>query len=118
MDEPVIRLAQTLNAGESVALATIIHTRGHCPREVGAKMLIWRDGRTEGTVGGGCGENRIRLAALTALDEGQPTVQHVDLLDDPALDEGAVCGGVMEVLIEPFTPIAGAAFILENTHTP
>lgn len=104
MEEPIIRLAEALFAVEPVALATIIHVRGHCPREVGAQMLVWRDGRTEGTVGGGCGENRIRLAALTALDEGCACLQQVDLLDDPALDEGAVCGGVMEVLIEPFDP--------------
>jgi len=102
MHEPVVRLNAALRAGEQVALATVVHTRGHCPREVGAQMLVWRDGRTDGTIGGGCGENRIRLAALTALDEGQATIEQVDLLDDPALDDGAVCGGVMEVLIEPF----------------
>ncbi|WP_245302703.1 XdhC family protein [Symbiobacterium terraclitae] len=102
VEDPILQLHEALQAGERVALATVVHTRGHCPREVGAKMLIWRDGRIAGSVGGGCGENRIRLAALTALDEGRPVVEQVDLLDDPALDEGAVCGGVMEVLIEPF----------------
>jgi xanthine/CO dehydrogenase XdhC/CoxF family maturation factor len=64
-------------------------------------MLVWRDGRTVGTIGGGCGENRVRLAALTALDDGQASMYQVDLLDDPALEEGAICGGVMEILIEP-----------------
>lgn len=100
-DELLVMLAACRRAGEKVALATVIHTRGHCPREVGAKMLVWPDGRTAGTVGGGCGENRIRLAALTALDLGAPALVRVDLLDDPSLEEGAVCGGVMEVLIEP-----------------
>ncbi len=51
---------------------------------------------------GGCGENRVRLAALTALAEGRPALEEIDLLDDPSLPDGAVCGGVMEVLIEPF----------------
>ncbi|MBY6277369.1 MAG: sulfurylase small subunit [Symbiobacterium thermophilum] len=102
VDDSILLLRASLAAGERVALATVVHTRGHCPREVGAKMLVWRDGRTAGSIGGGCGENRIRLAALTALDEGRPTLEQVDLLDDPSLPDGAVCGGVMEVLIEPF----------------
>lgn len=98
----LIRLAEAQQTGEAVALATVIHTRGHTPREVGAKMLIWRDGRTEGTIGGGCGESAVRRVALTALDLGEPLIHQVDLLDDPSLEDGAVCGGVMEVLIEPF----------------
>lgn len=102
MDDPILLLQAALEGTERVALATVVHTRGHCPREVGAKMLIWRDGRTAGSIGGGCGENRVRLSALTALDEGRPVLVEVDLLDDPSLPDGAVCGGVMEVLIEPF----------------
>ena len=103
-DAVLMALSTARLAGETVALATIIHTRGHCPREVGAKMLVWPDGRTAGTIGGGCGENLVRLMALTALDAGQPMTHQVDLLDDPALEDGAVCGGVMDVLIEPFRP--------------
>ena len=100
-DQVLSALAGARQSGQAVALATVIHTRGHCPREVGAKMLVWPDGRTAGTIGGGCGENQVRLMALTALDLGAPLVQQVDLLDDPSLEDGAVCGGVMEVLIEP-----------------
>lgn len=103
MADPLLKeLTAALAAGEEVALATIIHTRGHCPREVGAKMLVWRDGRIAGTVGGGCGESSVRMKALTALDLGTPVIHQVDLLDDPSLEDGAVCGGVMELLIEPF----------------
>lgn len=87
--------------GAAVALATVVRTRGHCPREVGAKMLITRDGRTSGTIGGGCGEAEVRQAALEVLDSGQPRLYLVDLLDDPALADGAVCGGKMEIFIEP-----------------
>lgn len=82
------------------ALATIIHTRGHCPREVGAKMLVLRDGWTFGTIGGGCGESEIRMRSLGVIDDGVPVVCVVDLLDDPALEDGAVCGGRMEIFIE------------------
>lgn len=102
------RLQECRTRGVPVALATIVHTRGHCPREVGAKMLVLRDGRSEGTIGGGCGESEVRMLALTVMDEGRPVLHTVDLLDDPALEDGAVCGGKMEVFIEPVGPAAGA----------
>lgn len=64
MVDPVLKqLLSALREGQHVAMATIVHTRGHCPREAGAKMLVWRNGRTAGTIGGGCGENQVRLAA-------------------------------------------------------
>lgn len=88
-------------AGTRAALATIIHTRGHCPREVGAKMLVLRDGATVGTIGGGCGESEVRMLAFGVIDEGFPALHVVDLMDDPAIAEGAVCGGKLEVFIEP-----------------
>lgn len=100
MSEELLKLAELRAAGVDVALATIVHTRGHCPREVGARMLVLRDGRTYGTIGGGCGESAVRLRALQALDEGRPSLVVVDLLDDPSLLDGAVCGGKMEVLVE------------------
>lgn len=90
--------------GTAAALATIVHTRGHCPREVGARMLVARDGRTAGTIGGGCGEGEVRRLALQVIDTGEPVLHVVDLLDDPALAEGAVCGGKMEVFIERVSP--------------
>lgn len=93
-------IAELRAAGTPAALATIVHTRGHTPREVGAKMLILRDGRTHGTIGGGCGEADVRRVAFDVIDLGEPVLQVVDLLDDPALPDGAVCGGKMEVFIE------------------
>ncbi len=100
-DAALFRMIQDLRAtGEAAALATIIHTRGHAPREVGARMLVLRDGRTFGTIGGGCGEADVRRIALDLLDGGPPVIHEVDLLDDPSLPDGAVCGGKMEVFIE------------------
>jgi xanthine dehydrogenase accessory factor len=93
-----------LKENAPAALATIVHTRGHCPREVGARMLVTRDGRTYGTIGGGCGEAEVRRLALQVLDTGVPVLHVVDLLDDPALEDGAVCGGKMEVFVERVTP--------------
>lgn len=103
-DGELIRLLANGERWEGpAALATVIHTRGHCPREVGAKMLVLRDGRTFGTIGGGCGEAEVLSRALDVMDTGVPVVHVVDLLDDPALEEGAVCGGKMEVFIEPLS---------------
>ncbi|HLO03196.1 MAG TPA: XdhC/CoxI family protein [Symbiobacteriaceae bacterium] len=85
----------------TVALATVVRSWGHSPRAPGAKMLVWRDGRTWGSIGGGCGEAEVRRAALDALDEGRPQLYEVDLLDHPEELEGAICGGRYLVLIEP-----------------
>lgn len=101
-DHELIHLLVDLNRkGQRAALATVTHVRGHVPREVGAKMLVLPDGRTYGTIGGGCGEGEVRRRALDVLDTGEPVLHVVDLLDDPALEDGAVCGGKMEVFIEP-----------------
>jgi xanthine dehydrogenase accessory factor len=101
LDKKLIDTILTVRrSGEPLALATITHTWGHAPREVGAKMLVWRDGRIQGTIGGGCGEDEVRLRALQVLDTGQAVIHIVDLLDDPSQDDGAICGGKMEVFIE------------------
>lgn len=83
------------------ALATITRTWGSTPRKAGSKMLVYRDGRTFGTVGGGCGESEIRREAINVIDEGAPKTYRVSLTADTAAAEGMVCGGVMEVFIEP-----------------
>lgn len=98
---PDLDLLRLVPAHEPAALATIIRYRGHCPREVGAKMLVYRDGRTHGSVGGGCGEAEVRRIALDVIDTGHQVTHTVDLLDDPSLPEGSVCGGKFEVLIQP-----------------
>jgi xanthine dehydrogenase accessory factor len=100
-----------LQRGEAVALTTITRVWGHSPREVGAQMLVFRDGRLAGTVGGGCGEAEVRMAALRTLDEGKPQTYMVNLTDDYRQDEGSICGGRLEVFIEPFIP-------QEVTHEP
>lgn len=100
-EELFLRMAQLKREAMPAALATVIHTRGHCPREVGAKMLVTRDGRIFGTIGGGCGESEVKMLALQVMDERAPLLHLVDLMDDPAMVDGAVCGGKMEVFIEP-----------------
>jgi xanthine dehydrogenase accessory factor len=83
------------------ALATIIKTRGSTPRKVGAKMLVFPDGRFLGTIGGGCGESDVFHEAMRVIEDGQPRIVHVDLTADEAGESGDVCGGIMEVYVEP-----------------
>ena len=96
------KLSQLKQQNIAVCLATIIETTGSTPREVGAKMLICVDGTTYGTVGGGCGENQVRSAALrSTLVTQQPEIIEIDLTDDLGTKGGDVCGGRLRVFIEP-----------------
>ncbi|MFT9495042.1 XdhC family protein [Anaerosolibacter sp.] len=84
------------------ALATIISSKGSVPRKAGAKMIVWQDGRVMGSIGGGCSEaSVIALARDIMLSKGY-TIAHVDMTGNVAEEEGMVCGGTMEVLIESF----------------
>jgi xanthine/CO dehydrogenase XdhC/CoxF family maturation factor len=89
------------DSGERAALATIVRTRGSTPRSVGARMLVFEDGLFMGTVGGGCGESDVLHASMDVIETGVPNLLLVDLTADEAEESGDVCGGVMDVFIEP-----------------
>jgi len=99
------RLAELERAGQAVALATVVRAQGSVPRHAGTKMLIHPDGRFEGTVGGGDLENRVIQSALQALQDGQPRLLEYAFRDLEQGDVG-VCGGEMEVFVEPIQPPA------------
>jgi len=92
---------ETLRRGESAALVTIIRTEGSTPQRVGAKMLVYADGRTVGTIGGGCYENDAFWKARQSLETRKPLVARYELADDIAEETGLICGGQMDVYIEP-----------------
>ncbi|MCL5935418.1 MAG: XdhC family protein [Firmicutes bacterium] len=83
------------------ALATVVRTKGSTPRKAGARMLVFRDGGVFGTIGGGCGESEVRREALNVIDENSPRIYKLSLDADTAAMEGMVCGGAVEVFIEP-----------------
>ncbi len=87
-------------SGQPVALATVVKARGSVPRHAGSKMLIFGDGRQAGTVGGGELEARIRDEALAALQDGRPRLVPYSLVD-PARGDPGVCGGEVEIYVEP-----------------
>jgi xanthine dehydrogenase accessory factor len=94
-------LADALARGEEVALVTIVAATGSTPQRVGAKMLVFPDGRTVGTIGGGCYENDAFWKAREAITARRPLNVKYELNDDFAQESGLVCGGQMEVFIEP-----------------
>ncbi|MCG1025179.1 XdhC/CoxI family protein [Dehalobacter sp.] len=82
------------------ALVTVISAKGSVPRKAGAKMLVWPDGRILGSIGGGCSEGAVIQTALDIILNGGYKIQKIDLTGLLAEDEGMVCGGMMQVLIE------------------
>jgi len=97
-------LAEALGRGEEVALVTIVSSTGSTPQRVGAKMLVYADGRTVGTIGGGCYENDAFWKAREAIKARKPLTVRFELTDDIAEESGLICGGQMEVFIEPVEP--------------
>jgi len=95
---------EALERGESAALVTIVSTIGSTPQRVGAKMLVFSDGRIVGTIGGGCYENDAFWKAREAIKTRRPEMVHYELSDDFAQETGLVCGGQMDVYIEPIEP--------------
>ena len=83
------------------ALVTVVGAQGSTPQRPGARMLVLSDGTVHGTIGGGCVEAEMARRARAAIENGRPALTTYDLTPDQAGDEGLVCGGRMEVFIEP-----------------
>jgi xanthine dehydrogenase accessory factor len=94
-------------AGEPAALVTVVATEGSTPQKAGAKMLVYGDGRIVGTIGGGCLEAEMTWRARQAIEERKVRLVSYDLTPDQAGEDGLVCGGRMQVFIEPIegTPV-------------
>ncbi|MEO8612171.1 MAG: XdhC family protein [Chloroflexota bacterium] len=95
-------------AGEPAALATVINAQGSVPRQAGSKMLVRADGSIVGTVGGGMMESRVIQEALDSMHDGQTRMPSYSLNDIKAGDAG-ICGGTLQVFIEP---VGAAATLL------
>jgi xanthine dehydrogenase accessory factor len=92
---------QATQTGERAALVTVISTEGSTPQKAGAKMVVYADGRIVGTIGGGCVEAEMTWRARQAIDERRSQVASYELTADQAGEDGLICGGRMEVFIEP-----------------
>ena len=92
-------LAAALENESGVALCTIIERRGSVPREVGARMLVQKDGSISGTVGGGIGEYEVIKAALETIENAQSRLLDFSLTGEQGLDSAAICGGHFTIFI-------------------
>src|SRR4051812_31678710 len=90
--------------GRKGALATIVNVRGSIPSFETAKMLVRDDGTIVGTIGGGCVEAEVWQAAKEVMASEKPRTLRFDLNNDPKYDTGLVCGGTLEVFVEPVAP--------------
>jgi len=92
--------------GRRGAVATIVNVRGSIPSFQTAKMLVRDDGSIVGTIGGGCVEADVWQAAREVMESEKPRTLKFDLNQDPKYDTGLVCGGTLEVFVEPVLPPA------------
>jgi xanthine dehydrogenase accessory factor len=93
-------------SGRKGAVATITNVRGSIPSFRTAKMLVRDDGSIEGTVGGGCVEAEVWQTAREVMESEKPKSLSFNLNNNPSYDTGLVCGGTLEVFVEPILPIA------------
>jgi xanthine dehydrogenase accessory factor len=114
-DEVLPAAAAALERGEPAARVTIVRSSGSTPQRTGAKMLVFADGRTVGTIGGGCYENDALGKAREAIASGTPALVKYDLNDDFVEESGLICGGQMEVYIDPIAP-APALYVIGAGH--
>ncbi len=96
-------LAEIEDQNEAAALCTIVRSRGSTPRHVASKMLVYPDGHIVGTIGGGELENRVISEAQQALVDGKPRLLEYNMADPSSGDPG-VCGGQVEIFVEPIQP--------------
>jgi len=110
--EELVRLR---GLGRKCALATIVDVNGSVPSYESAKMLVREDGTIIGTIGGGCVEAEVWNAAREAIRTELPKRLSFNLGQDAAYDNGLICGGQLEVFVEPVLPVP-QAFIFGGGH--
>ncbi len=110
MDPIYQALAEIEKNHESAALCTVVKSEGSTPRHVGSKMLVFSDGHFVGTVGGGDLEHRVLDEAWMALSDGKARLLSYTM-SDPSRGDPGVCGGQVEVFVEPILPAATVVVI-------
>lgn len=110
--DEIVRLRKL---GQKCALATIVQKRGSIPSFESAKLLVREDGSMMGTVGGGCVEAEVWNAAREVIDTEKPKNLSFSLGQDAAYDEGLICGGQVNIFVEPVVP-QPHAFIFGGGH--
>jgi len=99
--EEIVRMRK---AGRRAALATIVHTNGSIPSFESSRMLVREDGSIAGTIGGGCVEADVWAAAKDVMAKETPRKMTFHLNNEASYDNGLICGGTLEVFVEPILP--------------
>jgi xanthine dehydrogenase accessory factor len=99
--EEIVRMRR---AGMRGALATIVHTNGSIPSFESSRMLVREDGTIVGTIGGGCVEADVWAAAREVMAKESPRKMTFALNNEASYDNGLICGGTLEVFVEPILP--------------
>jgi xanthine dehydrogenase accessory factor len=110
--DEIVRLRRL---GQKAALATIVQVRGSIPSYESAKLLVREDGSMIGTVGGGCVEAEVWTAAREVMETEKPRHLSFNLGQDAAYDNGLICGGQLDIFVEPVIP-PPRAFIFGAGH--
>jgi xanthine dehydrogenase accessory factor len=114
-------IVQLRRQGRRGAVATIVNVRGSIPSFKTAKMLVRDDGSIVGTIGGGCVEAEVWQAAREVMESEKPRTLRFNLNQDPKYDTGLLCGGTLDIFIEPVLPpallyIFGAGHVSINLY--
>jgi xanthine/CO dehydrogenase XdhC/CoxF family maturation factor len=100
-DDAILMAAENwIRAGRRAALATVIETWGSAPRPVGSRIAVDVNGHFLGSVSGGCVEGDVILAALDAIESGQPRLLEFGVADETAWRVGLSCGGRIRIYVE------------------
>src|SRR5437588_5887265 len=110
MRELIEQLLTATAARRPVAYCRLVETRGSTPQKAGAAMLVFADGSQEGTLGGGCVEAEVKRKALRILAGGRAEIVPFQLDSDYGWDDGLICGGRMQILVDPLRDNAATAY--------
>jgi xanthine dehydrogenase accessory factor len=99
--EEIVKMRRS---GRRGALATIVHTNGSIPSYESSRMLVRDDGSIAGTIGGGCVEAEVWAAAKEVMHKEAPRKMVFNLNNEASYDNGLICGGTLEVFVEPILP--------------
>lgn len=101
MRDLIEQLVKACRTGQPAAYCRLVETRGSTPQKAGAMMLVFADGSQAGTLGGGCVEAEVKRQALGVMQRGVAEIAKFQLDSDYGWDDGLICGGRMQVLIQP-----------------
>ncbi len=103
-------LLDALDASRPVVYCRLVETRGSTPQKAGAAMLVYADGSQAGTLGGGCVEAEVKRNALAKLESGSAEIVSFQLDSDYGWDDGLICGGRMQILVQPLAAGSSAEY--------